>query len=347
MIATNARALDIAGAAVSGEASFDYNYLSAGDNVYPAVGGAKSDQYRFNQAQVVIKKETDEISFLARLNYVPTQVATDATNTTTASFGTLDQLEIFYKFSPEFSVGFGRFCTTLGFESPMKSENVFYSPTIALQGIIPGYNEGLRARYNPGEWLALTLSTYNQSTYNKFGDDYTPTKTTEFSATGVAGRFLWFAGYYYGTDTSTITPGLKIDKKTGDAWVTYNFSEQFSWSATFDSRAQKAEDADEQRAQSVSSQLSYIMGRHTAGLRYESLLGAGQLDALSGTTGVFYPGADKVEAWSLVDKYNLSDHMKLYLEFRQDKADTEVFKNKNGDNTDRGSIVTLGAVAHF
>lgn len=347
LICSAAHAMDVGGLAVTGEAAFDYNYLSSGDNAYPAVGGAKNDQYRFNMAQILIQKETDQISFLARLSYIPTTVQTDATTSNTSSIGTLDQLEVFYKLRPDLLVGFGRLCSTLGFESAMKSENTFYTPLIATQSLVPGYGEGLRGRYNPGAYFALSLSTYNQSTYNKFGDDYSPTKTTEVSVTGVAGPVLWFAGYYFGTDISSTAPNDKIDKKTGNAWLTYTINEALSVSASYDSRWQKPLDQSEDWAQSVSAQAAYVLGQHTLGLRYESVLGASSLDALNGTTGSYYSGADQVQAWTVGDKYNLAENLKIYLEYRQDKADGDAIKNRNGDDTNQGSLITLGAVAHF
>lgn len=342
----SANAMDVGGVTVKGEAAFDYNFLSSGDNTYPAVGGAQNDQYRFNSAQVLLTKETDEFSLLARLVYQPTAYQTPS-GTAKSNLGTLDQLELYYKVRSDFSVGFGRLLTTLGFESVMKDENVFYNNSVAFQGIEPGYAEGLRARYNPGEWLALSLSSYNRSTPNQFGDDYSATKTTEVSATGVAGRFLWFAGYVWGTDRNDITPSTSVDKRMVDAWATYKLTDDFLLSATYDTRSARPEGGSWGYAQSITGQLSYAFQYHTLGLRYESLLGAGELDALNGTTGVFYPGADKVQIWSVVDKINLSEHFHLYVEYRHDGADQAVMKNNDGDATKELHLITVGAIAHF
>lgn len=343
----NAAAADIAGLTVKGEASFDYNFLSSGDNAYPASGGALNEQYRFNQAQLQLTKETDELSFLARLNYQPTTYETGA-GTAKANIGTLDQIELYYKFTPEFSVGFGRLCSTMGFESILKSENIFYNNSLAYQLIVPGYGEGMRARYAPGEWLTVSLSTYNRTTYNYFGDDYTSTKTTEVSATGVAGRFLWFAGYQWGTDGDGTAPNPKVDKKISNAWATYKLSDDFLLSAIYDNRAQKQEGSSEIFTQSITGQVSYAFQWHTLGVRYEYLLGAGELDALNGiTTPTNYRGADKVQIWSVVDKFNLSEHFNLYVEYRHDGADQAVLKNNKGDDTKDAHMITLGALAHF
>mgnify|MGYP003337574475 CR=1 FL=1 len=343
----SAHAYELGGLAIQGEAAFDYNYLSTGDNRYPSNGGALNDQYRFNMAQILVKKEADEISFLTRLSYIPTEVTTPGGGSTKSSFGTLDQFEIYYKFRPDLKVGFGRLCSTMGFESAMRYENVFYNNTVAYGSIVPGYGEGLRAMYNPGEWLALTLSTYNRSTYNQYGDDYNSTKTTEFSATGVLGPVLWFAGYYWGTDNGATATDPKLDKSTSNAWATYKFNDAFSFSVSYDSRTQKPQDASTNYAQSISGQASYILGKHTLGLRYENILGAGELDVLNGTTSLGYIGADKVQVFSAVEKYSLSENLNMYLEYRQDVADQSVLKDRNGDDTKNAYMITLGAIAKF
>ncbi|UYL08945.1 outer membrane beta-barrel protein [Bdellovibrio sp. SKB1291214] len=336
----------LSGITAQGEADFEYNFLSAGNNAYPASAGALDEQFRFNSAQIILKKETQELSFFARLMYMPIEVTTPS-GTAKNSFGTLDQLEVYYKIDPSWSIGFGRLCSTLGFESAMKVENVLYGNTVAYQSIVPGYNEGARLKFNPGEWLAVTLSTYNRSAYNLYGDDMASTKTTELSATGVSGRFLWFAGHYTGKDASTIIPGTTIEKSTSNIWLTYKFSDDFAWSVSYDSRTQTPEGDTLHYAQSVSSQLSSVMGKHTLGVRYENILGAGELDALNGTTGAYYSGADKVEVWTVGDKYSLSEHLKVYLEFRQDQADQNVLKDANGTLTNHSHMITLGAIAHF
>ncbi|MBO9665546.1 MAG: outer membrane beta-barrel protein [Bdellovibrio sp.] len=341
-----AHAIDISGITAQGEAAFDYNFLSSGSNPYPASGGALNDQYHFHSAQLILTKETEELSLFARLAYVPTEYTSPAGNTK-SNIGTLDQLEVYYKIAPEWSVGGGRLCSTLGFESALKNENAFYANTVAYQGIVPGYNEGMRLRFNPGEFLAVSLSTYNRSTYNQFGDDYTPTKTTELSATGVAGRFLWFAGYYTGTDTDPVTPTLKIDKSTSNIWATYKFSDNFTWSVSYDARTQTPDGGSQIYAQSISSQMVYVWDKHSIGLRYESVLGAGELDALNNSTGAYYTGTDKANVWTLGDKFKLSEHLKVYVEYRHDSADQEVLTNDKGDLTKELHMITLGAVAHF
>lgn len=344
----SAHAADIAGFKATGEASFDYNYLSSGDNRYPSAGGVTNNSYHFNQAQILLTKETDEFSIIARFNYAPTDFLQNNTTPSKASFGALDQLEIYYKIRPDFSIGFGRLSSTLGLESLMKSENILYGNTISYQGILPGYGEGLRAKYNPGDWLALTLTTYNRTPNGQFGDDNAPTKTTELSATGVLGNFMWFAGGLLGTDGDGSVANPKIDRRASSIWATYKFYENFSLSAFYDARSQKPLGGSNIYAQSLSGILSYMSGKNTLGLRYETFLGAGELDAMNGTTTPnFYPGADKVEVWTLGDSYSLSEYLKLYLEYRHDSVDQAVLKNSDGEDTKDLHMITLGAVAHF
>lgn len=340
-----AHAADISGIAVSGEASFDYNVFSIGDNTYPASAGAQNNQYHFSQAQIVLKKETDELSFLGRLNYTPTTVSTPS-GSTTNDFGTLDQLEIYYRIRPDLQIGFGRLNTTFGMENQMRAANALYNYTVAFQAIVPGYGEGATLRYNPGEYLAVSVSSYNRATYSQFGDDSTSTKTTEVSATGALGPVAWFGGYYWGADVDTTA--RKVDKSTGNAWVMWKISEAWNLNASYDSRFQKTAGTVSQVAQSMSGHLSYTFGKQTLAARYESLIGAGNLDSLSGTTNVYYAtGIDQVQIFTVGDKISLNPHLDLHVEYRTDHADQKLMKTKNGGLTDKASMFTIGLVTHF
>jgi len=227
-------AADISGITVNGEVAFDYNFLSGKDNTIPFTGAAENDTYRLNVAQIVLKKETEQISFLSRLAYVPTTYSNAALGDSKSNFGTLDQVEVFYKVLPNLHVGFGRFLTTMGYESLLKSENAFYGNSIAYQAIVPGYGEGLRAKYIPGEWLTATVSTYNQSTYNIFGDDYKPTKTAEVSATGLLGPVTWFAGYFFGKDGKL--PADRTENTASSVWASYKIIDDLVVAVTYDAR---------------------------------------------------------------------------------------------------------------
>ncbi len=350
------RAADIAGLTVNGEASFDYYMLSSKDKATPFIGGASNETYRLNQAQILIKKETEQISFLSRLVYSPTSYLTSAksdgaggvtTTSNKANLGTMDQLEVFYKPTPSIYVGFGRFLTTMGFESLLKSENYTYGNTIAFQGIVPGYGEGLRAKYIPGEYLTATVSTYNQANYNAFGDDYTPTKTTEVSATGLWGNFSWYAGYYFGKDGAA--PLDRTERTASSVWASYKL-DPVLFAITYDSRTTKPDISGTKWSDSTSVLVSYqsavsatIINTVTA--RYEMVRGAGELiDLASGAT---YGAANKVNSFTLSDKIALNEYFKLYVEYRLDRADEDAFFDSNGNPTKNASILALGAVASF
>ncbi|WP_374031882.1 outer membrane beta-barrel protein [Bdellovibrio bacteriovorus] len=194
----SAQAAEISGLTVNGEVAFDYSFLSTKDTAMQNSDGVTNEAYRLRNAQVLISKETEQVYFVTRLNYAPTAYQSSPTDNKTANFGMLDQAEIFYKAMPNLYIGFGRFLTTMGYESLMKYENAFYSNTIAYQSIVPGYGEGLRAKYVAGDWLTATLSTYNQAAYGAFGEDYSPTKTTELSATGKAAGLTMVCGLLSG-----------------------------------------------------------------------------------------------------------------------------------------------------
>lgn len=332
------QAADIAGLTVNGEVAFDYNFLSSKDIATPNTGGAANETYRLNQAQVLIKKETDQVYFLGRLVYIPNQYTVAGTTTTKANLGTLDQVEIFYKIKPNLYIGFGRFLTTMGYESLLRSENAFYNTTIAYQGIVPGYGEGLRGKYVAGDWLTATLSTYNQATYNAFGDDYTPTKATELSATGVLRNFTWFAGYLLGTDLAVAPATNKVEKSSSSIWASYKIMDNSTVAVTYDSRTFKPDGEHLHWADAVSAVFTYGIGINNLGLRYEMVRGGNEIG---------YGIADKINSIGVTDKIALSENLKAYVEFRMDHADEEVFADKDGAPTKDATIVTLGALASF
>lgn len=347
-IAASAGAADISGITVNGEASFDYNVFSIGDNAYPASGGAGNNQYHFSQAQVTFKKETDQISFLGRLIYQPTAVTTPS-GTATNDFGTLEQIEVYYKIRPDLQFGFGRLATTLGMESQMRSANALYNYSVAYQGIVPIYGEGATLRYSPGEWLALSVASYNRAAYSLYGDDSTSTKTTEVSATGALGPLTWFGGYYWGTDTSVTDPSIQTAKTTSNAWAMWKITDTLGLNVSYDARTQKDKGSDASvTAQSFSSQLAYTLGRQTFAGRYENLLGAGNLDTLNNTTGLYYPsGINKVQVFTVGDKITFGDNLDLHVEYRTDYADHKLMKNGSGGLTDKASMFTVGVITHF
>nr|BFD58268.1 hypothetical protein CKG001_03750 [Bdellovibrio sp. CKG001] len=340
-----AQAAEISGLTVNGEVAFDFNFLSTKSTAMQYTDGVSNEAYRLRNAQILISKETDQIYFLTRLAYSPTsyisEVETPATPTnaksSTNNFGALEQAEIFYKPMQNLYVGFGRFLTTMGYESLMKYENAFYTTTIAYQSIVPGYGEGLRAKYIAGDWLTGTLSTYNQAAYGAFGEDYTPTKTTELSFTGkIAGDFTWFAGYYLGTDKPDAT---KVEKSSSSVWASYQVTENMLVALIYDSYTTKPDGSGTHWADASTALITYGLGMNNLALRYEMVRGTSTIGK--------YSAGEKVDSLTVGDKIVLNENLNVYVEYRMDKADEKVFVDGDGAPTDTANIITLGALAHF
>lgn len=338
-----AHAVDVSGIAVNGEISFDYNFLSSGNQTaVPNVGGATNEAYRLNTAQILLKKETEQISFLSRLAYTQTNYdVTDSAGTSTskANIGTLDQVEIFYKALPSLQVGFGRFLTTLGYESLLKGENATYGNTIAYQTLVPGYGEGLRAKYTLNEYFSATASTYNRMKFSQWGEDYSPTKATELSATGTVAGLTWFAGYLFGKDGDDTTPLTgTTERASGDAWVSYKFMDNLSLAITYDSLTTNVNDAGTNWSDSASAIVTYGWGMNNFALRYEMVRGAMHIG---------YGASDTVNSITISDKIVMNENLNLYVEYRADQADEDSFVDTDGAATKNASIITLGALAKF
>lgn len=328
-------ATDISGIQITGEASFEYNSFSSGTAAMPYVDGATHEAYRFNTAQMIARKETDELSFMGRFVYKPTDyVATPAaTSSSKAAFGVLDQIEIYYKLHPQVHFGFGRFLTTMGYESVFKSENAFFNYSIAYQSIMPGYGEGLRLKYIPRENITATVSTYNRFAYNQFGEDAETTKATEASATGTFDGFTVFGGYLFGSDSGG------ADNSATSIWASYKVLENLLVAITYDAKTMKNTGASTDFAQSTSAMLTYGLGVHNLGLRYENIYGA---------TFLGY-GDSKIQSITLTDKIALKQHINFYVEVRNDMADEKIFADKDAvANSEKSAMMlTLGTVAYF
>lgn len=347
-ISHSALAVDLNGINLNGEASFDYTFLSSKQNTIPAIGAATNEAYRLNQVQIVAAKEAAEISFIGRILFAPTVYVAQTTPSevkSVSNFGPLDQMEIYYKVTPQLSVGFGRLYTTMGFESFLRSENPTYGNSIASQTIVPLNGEGLRAKYVSGEWLTATLSSYNQTAYySNLGNTATPTKTTEVSATGIIDKFGWFASYHWGTDPATATTS-KIEKSASSIWGSYKFSENFTAAVTYDAKGFQPTGDHNHWADAAGVVITYGFGVNNLAVRYELVRGAMELSDIA--TGRTYGNADSVKSLTITDKIAVSDNLKLYFEYRMDQADEAVFPDENGEAKKDVSLATIGAVAHF
>ncbi|WP_413583326.1 outer membrane beta-barrel protein [Bdellovibrio sp. HCB288] len=343
-------AADIGGITVNGEIAFDYTYNSTGGNPtvaggteVPFSGAAQDGTYRLNTTQILAKKETDKLSVLARLVFNPITYESAPGSSSKNNFGILDQVEVYYKPLPNLYIGAGRFMTTMGYESVLRSENIFYNYSIGFQGITPGYGEGLRAKYIVNDLLTATLSTYNQSNYNMYGDDYTPTKTTEMSVNGTMGDLQWFAAYYFGKDAGTAAND-RVQNAASNVWASYRITENLLAAVTYDSKTYSTDLGTSGWSDSTIGLISYKLWNNTLSARYEMIRGAMHLSE-GGLT--VYNGADKVNSLTLSDKIGLSENFNAYVEFRADEADEQAFKDSDNNPTKYAHMLTLGALASF
>lgn len=343
-----ANAANIDGIKFSGEASFDYSFLSSKQNTVPSIGATTNESYRLNQVQIVAAKEAEQLSFIGRVIYSPTvSVVQSGTpdNKAYSNLGPLDQLEIFYKITPELSVGFGRLYTTMGYESFLRSENPTYGNSIASQTIVPLNGEGLRVKYNAGEWLTATVTSYNQSAFHSSQSTATPTKTTEASATGTVRDFAWFVSYYFGQDPAVSPSTSATDKSASSIWTSYKFTPSLMAALTYDSKRYQPDGSHSHWADATGFVLSYGLGINNLAVRYEMVRGANELADI--TTGKTYGTADKVNSLTLTDKIVLNENLHLFLEYKIDQADENVFLDPDGVGKKDVSLATIGAVAHF
>jgi hypothetical protein len=334
---SSAFAADIGGITVNGEIAFDYNF-SQDDFKVPYTGDAQSETYRINTSQILAKKETEQVSVLARLVYQPTEYSNGGTTNVKNNLAMLEQVEVYYKPRPNIYIGVGRFLTTMGFESVLRSENLFYNYSIAFQGITPSYSEGIRGRYVMSDLLTATVSSYNSSKYNMYSDDYTPTKTTEISANGALGDLQWFAGYFFGKDTANSPTTGTAENSSSNVWATYRISESWLVGMMYDSKVYTPEAGGGGWSDDTAVLVNYKLWNNSFSARYEMIRGAMHIGG--------FGNSDKVNSLTVNDKIALSENLHAYVEYREDKAD-ETFTDSNGKQTKDTQLITLGALASF
>lgn len=342
---TKAAYLD--GIKVSGEASFDYSFLSSKENTIPAMGAATNEAYRLNQVQLVAEKETEQISFIARILYYPTVYVAQSSPSetkTVSNLGPLDQLEIYYKITPQLSVGFGRLYTTMGYESFLRSENPTYGNSIASQTIVPTNGEGVRIKYVATDLFTATVSSYNQYAYYSSGSSSaTPTKTTEVSATGTTGNLTLFASYHWGKTAAATPSSALINRSASSVWASYKITDKFMTALTYDSKMSQPDGT--HWADATGLVMTYGLGMNNLAVRYEMVRGA--MELADSATGKTYGNADKVNSLTFADKITMNDNFHIFVEYRMDQADEDVFLNENGVGKKDVILATVGAVAHF
>lgn len=329
----SAQAVEVGGMTVNGEVAFDYTSLSGGANTNTGfTAGTENEAYSLRDTTLTFSKDAD-VFFNGRVTArkIGADNAAAAATDSKAYSAQFDSLEIGYKVMPNLHLSFGRLQTTLGYEAIDRNANTNYSYSLAYGNIVPSFYEGVRAKYNVEGIANFTVSSYNNASKDgKMYDDRTKTKATEVAATGSVAGVTWFAGYLMGSDAG------KKDLTTSSLWASYNL-DTWKFALTFDGRTEKVADGATQFGQSTAARVSYGMGMHTFGLRYEMVYGAKFL----GYTG------NEISSIVLGDKIAINDNMKFYAEYRMDNSKEEEFFNNKGDAKKDANALTLGLVAHF
>lgn len=341
MVALSAEAAEFNDLTVNGEAAFDYDFHTSQDNP-PALGGMKNNQYRFNLAQLTVKKNMEKMYFMSRLQYTPTTYTTTGSNTATESIGVLRQLEVYYKATEDLHVGFGRFLTTFGFESPMRSYNIAYNYSIARQTLYPIYAEGVRAKYIASKHLTFIGSNYNRLPDATYGDDNPSSKATELAALLSAGNVNAYLGYINSRDRNQ---NGRVNNQGMSFWTSYVLKDTYSFVATYDSRTSSRAHERTNFSQSFSGTINYKNQNQNYYGRFEHVTGAKNINAINGFAD--FKNAGTVNSFTLGHKYSLTENIFLYGEYRNDKATDKAYLTRGGSYVRNVTALTLGAILHF
>lgn len=330
----SAQAVEIGGATVNGEVAFDYQSLSAGagQNNTGFINGAENEAYALRDTTLTFSKDGDVFfngRFTGRKVDADTVAATG--NGVKSYAAQFDSLEVGYKVMPNLSLSFGRMLTTLGYEAIDRNANAQYTYSLAYNNVVPGFYEGVRAKYT-SDIATVTVSSYNNASKNGSMYDKAPSnKATEISATGSVAGVTWFAGHVNGTDAN------KEALTTSSLWASYGL-DNMKFALTFDGTTKKVGSAKTEFGQVTGAHFTYGMGKHNLGLRYEMMYGAKFLTTQN---------TKEVSSVVLGDKFAVNDNMKLYAEYRMDQGKDKVYTDKDAKAQKSASSFTIGAVAHF
>lgn len=337
---TSAQALDVGGAMVNGEASFDYQSVSGGAKTTNTgfIDKAANEAYAMRDATLTFAKDGD-VTLFGRMSFRPS-VFKDSTNANaTTDIALLDSLELGYKINPDLVFSFGRLQTTFGFEQIEKNLNPIYNNSIAFNIVVPTFFEGVRLKYTMSPLMAATLSSYNNGTRDgAWGKVANTGKSTELAISGKNDMFAYFAGHQIGNDAASLA------LTHTSIWASYKM-DAYKFILAFDGRTKTPSTGAADFGQALSATATYQIAKHNLALRYEAVYGAKWLYATLPVAATL--NTNTVNSLVIGDKIALNDNMKVFAEYRMDTAKDEAFFDGKGVATKTASSALLGLAAHF
>ena len=281
------------------------NLSTANTEVAPATSFANKNGFSLGMFNLISSYDTDNTGFVADLVFGPR--GEDAVFLSTGNSSIINQLYAYWDVSDNITLTMGNFNTFLGYEVISPTGNFNYS-TSYMFSYGPFSHSGLKADIKLAEDFTAMLAVLNAT-------DETEFNSTNFSTLGtqLAYKNTYLNALYGKQDSSSAT--FQIDL-TG----CYDLSEKFylGVNATYN-------DTDGDGFYGAALYPQYNFGKLTAGVRTEYFSDR-QSDIINFTTTLDYA----------------VENLNLKLEYRLDKADQELFEQK-----DNLSSIILAAVYSF
>ena len=281
------------------------NLSTANTEVAPATSFANKNGFSLGMFNLISSYDTKNTGFVADLVFGPR--GEDAVFLSTGNSSIINQLYAYWDVSDNITLTMGNFNTFLGYEVISPTGNFNYS-TSYMFSYGPFSHSGLKADFKLAEDFTAMLAVLNAT-------DETEFNSTNFSTLGtqLAYKNTYLNALYGKQDSSSAT--FQIDL-TG----CYDLSEKFylGINATYN-------DTDGDGFYGAALYPQYNFGKLTAGIRTEYFSDR-QSDIINFTTTLDYA----------------IENLNLKLEYRLDKADQELFEQK-----DNLSSIILAAVYSF
>ena len=282
------------------------NLSTNSTSLAPATSFANGNGFSLGMFNLISSYDTDNTGVVADLVFGPR--GEDAVFLSSGNSSIVNQLYAYWDVSDNVTLTMGNFNTFLGYEVINPAGNFNYS-TSYMFSYGPFSHSGLKADINLTKDLTAMLDVLNAT-------DETEFNSTNFSTLGTQLAYKnTYLNALYGKQDSTSKPTFQVD------WTgCYDLSEKFylGVNATYN-------DTDGDGFYGAALYPQYTFGKLTAGIRAEYFSDR-QSDIVNFTTTLDY----KVE------------NLNLKLEYRLDKADQDIFEQK-----DNLSSVVLAAVYSF
>jgi hypothetical protein len=331
--------------------SYNFNNPDSMKNTYGGLGSNfdfEHNTFSLSLAEFVFHKDPDPVGFRVDLDFGPTTdfvhcgVVNCPDTAGEANYKNIQQAYVSWAtpLGPKLEVG--KFVTHMGAEVIESKDNWNYTRGLLFAYAIPYYHAGARVNVPLGDMFFVNgyaLNGWNNVVENN--DSKTFGATIGITPTPKLPILLNWIGPEECTDPAvcTIFPGVYTDKQVYDAIVTFNATDALSFMLNYDNGSLK---------DATDKTLKYSGWAAYARWKVDPCAVVVRYEMLDDKDGVIFGMADNtVSELTVTAEHTVAKSLLTRIEYRMDKADEDIFEDKDAKVTDRQSRVVVSAVYMF